>query len=169
MLAPQRAATATTRTRAFARLRGRPAFLARGDVLKSPVTGAIYRIERMLGKGGFGEVYLAARLGRSTTIPRAVCIKVSQHIDAWIREAYFGQLLDRTPRAIAVYDRFALTRADGLVLYYLAIEYARSRRPERVPRAHRQGVVRGGAPVARSRASSRCWGSSIAASSSTAT
>ncbi|HEX2463126.1 MAG TPA: protein kinase, partial [Thermoanaerobaculia bacterium] len=81
-------------------------------------------VERMLGKGGFGEVYLAARMGRSSTIPRAVCIKVSQHIDAWIREAYFGQLLDRTPRAIAVYDRFALTRADGLVLYYLAIEYA---------------------------------------------
>ena len=79
----------------------------------------------MLGKGGFGEVYLATRMGRSSTIPRAVCIKVSQHIDAWIREAYFGQLLDRAPRAIAVYDRFALTRADGLVLYYLAIEYAR--------------------------------------------
>ncbi len=121
----RRIATATTRTRAFARTSGRPAFLARGDVLKSPVTGAIYRIERMLGKGGFGEVYLAARTGRSSTVPRAVCIKVSQHIDAWIREAYFGQLLDRTPRAIAVYDRFALTRADGLVLYYLAIEYAR--------------------------------------------
>jgi serine/threonine-protein kinase len=118
-----RAATATTRTNA--RVRGRPAFLVRGDVLKSPVTGAVYRVGSMLGKGGFGEVYLAARMGRSSSVPREVCIKVSQHIDAWIREAYFGQLLAGARRAIAVYDRFALTRSDGLVLYYLAIEYAR--------------------------------------------
>jgi serine/threonine protein kinase len=93
-------------------------------VIKSPVSGVAYRVERMLGKGGFGEVYLASRLGRSTSVPREVCIKVSPHIDAWIREAYFGQLLDRAKRAISLYDRFVLTRADGLALYYLALEYA---------------------------------------------
>jgi serine/threonine-protein kinase len=111
-----------------ARVRDREPLLGRGDAVRSPVTGATYRVERQLGKGGFGEVYLATRLGRSrapSSIPRAVCVKVSPHIDAWIREAYFGQLLSRAPRAIEVYDRFALTRSDGLVLYYLALEYAR--------------------------------------------
>ena len=117
--------TATTQTRALARARDRSAFLVRGDVIRSPVTGASYRVERLIGRGGFGEVYLATRLGRSSTMPREVCIKVSRHIDAWIREAYFGQLLDRAPRAITLYDRFVLTRADGIVLYYLALEYAR--------------------------------------------
>ena len=119
-----RAATATTQTRQLARVRGRSAFLVRGDVIKSPVSGVVYRVERILGKGGFGEVYLASRLGRSTSVPREVCIKVSPHIDAWIREAYFGQLLDRASRAISLYDRFVLTRSDGLALYYLALEYA---------------------------------------------
>jgi serine/threonine protein kinase len=117
-----RAATATTQSRELTR--GRSAFLVRGDVVRSPVSSLTYRVERMLGKGGFGEVYLASRLGRSTSVPRDVCIKVSQHIDGWIREAYFGQLLDRAPRAITLYDRFVLTRADGLALYYLALEYA---------------------------------------------
>jgi serine/threonine-protein kinase len=41
-----------------------------------------------------------------------------------VREAYFGKLLERHPRAIGVYDMFPLMRADGRVLYYLALEYA---------------------------------------------
>ena len=84
-----------------------------------------YRIERLLGEGGFGQVYLARRLGRSTRVPAAVCIKVSERIDGWLREAYFGQLLDGHPRAIRVFDEFPLMRADGESLYCLALEYAR--------------------------------------------
>jgi serine/threonine-protein kinase len=49
---------------------------------------------------------------------------VSPRIDGWLREAYFGQLLDDHPRAIRVFDRFPLMRADGQVLYYLVLEYA---------------------------------------------
>jgi serine/threonine-protein kinase len=73
-------------------------------------------------------VYLAARLGRSPEVPEIVCIKVSVRIDGWLREAYFGQLLDGHPRAIRVYDTFPLLRAgvaDGRVLYCLVLEYAR--------------------------------------------
>jgi serine/threonine-protein kinase len=58
-------------------------------------------------------------------VPETVCIKVSASIDGWLREAYFGQLLDGHPRAIRVFDMFPLMRANGQVLYYLAIEYAR--------------------------------------------
>jgi serine/threonine-protein kinase len=95
------------------------------EVIISPETGLGYRIDRFLGEGGFGQVFLAWRIGRSAVVPDVVCIKVSSRIDGWLREAYFGQLLDAHPRAIRVFDTFPLIRADGRVLYCLALEYAR--------------------------------------------
>ena len=99
--------------------------LAAGDVVGSPETLLMYKIERLLGEGGFGQVYLARRLGRSAVVPEIVCIKASTRIDGWLREAYFGQLLDGHPRAIRVFDAFPLMRGDGRVLYCLTLEYAR--------------------------------------------
>jgi serine/threonine protein kinase len=94
------------------------------EVIASPETGLRYRIGRMLGRGGFGQVYLATRLHRSRTVPEVVGIKASDRVDGWVREAYFGQLLDGHPRAIRVYDAFPLVRPGGQVLYCLALEYA---------------------------------------------
>jgi eukaryotic-like serine/threonine-protein kinase len=68
---------------------------------------------------------LAKRLGRSRIVPEILCIKASTRIDGWLREAYFGQLLDDHPRAIRVFDTFPLSRPSGRVLYCLAIEHAR--------------------------------------------
>jgi serine/threonine protein kinase len=99
--------------------------LAPAQVITSPETRLQYRVDRLLGEGGFGQAYLASRLGRSQVVPAIVCIKVSARIDGWLREAYFGQLLDGHPRAIRVYDTFPLMRADGHVLYCLTLEYAR--------------------------------------------
>jgi len=99
--------------------------LAPAQVITSPETRLQYRIDRLLGEGGFGQAYLASRLGRSRVVPAIVCIKVSERIDGWLREAYFGQLLDDHPRAIRVYDTFPLMRSDGRVLYCLTLEYAR--------------------------------------------
>jgi serine/threonine-protein kinase len=94
------------------------------QVVQSPESGLRYSIERLLGEGGFGQAYLAKRLGRSTRVDETVCIKVSTHIDGWLREAYFGQLLEGHARAIRVFEAFPVLRPDG-VLYCLALEYAR--------------------------------------------
>lgn len=127
--------------------------LAPSQLLTSPETRLTYRIERLLGEGGFGQVYLARRLGRSAAVAGTLCIKVSPRIDGWLREAYFGQVLERHPRAIRVYDVFPWMPLDGEALYCLALEYARHgdlraflRRagkgwPERVVRREIAGIL----------------------------
>ncbi|HUL72786.1 MAG TPA: protein kinase [Vicinamibacterales bacterium] len=124
---PPIAPNATTRTAGSVtrRLAGSPPLLRPADVIASPHTRLEYRVERLLGTGGFGQVFLARRLGRSAVVPNVLCVKVSPHIDGWLREAYFGQLLDDHPRAIRVYEAFPLMRPGQSVLYCLAIEYAR--------------------------------------------
>lgn len=85
-------------------------------------SGRTYQLDQLIGKGGFGEIYLATPTPRGTLPPR-VCVKISYWITGWLREAYFAQLLDRQPRALRVYDRFVeadLTRSR----YCLVMEYA---------------------------------------------
>jgi serine/threonine-protein kinase len=119
-----RALSAAT-TRPVTRKGGAAALrLASGQTVESPETGLRYRIGRLIGEGGFGQVYLANRVGASSVVPEVVCIKVSQRIDGWLREAYFGQLLDGHPRAIRVYDIFPLMVPGGSLLYCLVLEYA---------------------------------------------
>ncbi|HSD65439.1 MAG TPA: protein kinase [Vicinamibacteria bacterium] len=116
---------ATTRTRRAGSGPSRGGLqLSPGQVVASPHTRLEYRALRLLGAGGFGQVYLARRLGRSPAVPATVCIKVSARIDAWVREAYFGQLLGDHPRAIRVFDVFPILSPDGRPLYCLALEYA---------------------------------------------
>ena len=115
-----------TRTDTSARVRVTAAsqLLRPGQTIESPETGFKYAVERLLGEGGFGQVYLARRLGRSRDVPEILCIKISTRIDGWLREAYFGQLLDEHPRAIRIFDTFPML-AEGRVRYCLALEYAR--------------------------------------------
>ncbi|MGE0862328.1 MAG: protein kinase [Vicinamibacterales bacterium] len=143
---------ATTRTVTEPRAARGHRLLGHGDDLASTATAMRYLVERFLGEGGFGQVYLARRLGRSATVPASLCIKVSARMDGWVREAYFGQLLDDNPRAIRVYDAFPVVH-DGRILYCLAMEFARhgdlsaylhrtgKQWPERVARREIAGIL----------------------------
>lgn len=112
-------------TRPFSRIKptGDPGrlLLLPGQVVKSTESGVSYHVEYMLGAGGFGQAFRARRDDGS----QLVCVKASVHIDGWVRETYFGQLLDGHPRAIRVLDSFPVVLANGSMLYCLALEYAR--------------------------------------------
>ena len=102
----------------------RSRLLDEGQHVRSPETGITYRVGQMLGQGGFGQVYMARPLRTPDGMPGEVCIKVSPHLDAWVREAYFGGLLKGHPRAIQVFDRFPLIGASEPALYCLVLECA---------------------------------------------
>src|SRR6267143_454616 len=88
----------------------------------SSESGRTYQLHQLVGKGGFGEVYLATP-NRRDGLPAQICVKITDRLTPWLRESYFAELLDREPRALRVLDRFVI--ADGArTRYCLAMEYA---------------------------------------------
>src|SRR5262245_14723336 len=90
--------------------------------LYSTETGRTYHLEQLIGKGGFGEVFLATPTPLGSVPPR-VCVKISYRLGNWLREAYFAELLSKQRRALTVFDRFVQIEAT-VTRYCLVMEYA---------------------------------------------
>ena len=88
----------------------------------SAESGRTYHLDRCIGKGGFGEVYLATASPQDG-LPAQVCVKITERLGGWLREAYFADLLFREPRALRIYDRFVEVEG-GHMRYCIALEYA---------------------------------------------
>jgi serine/threonine-protein kinase len=117
-------------TRPLTRLKTRstraaPVTASPGPVLPtlySSETGRSYRLDRLIGKGGFGEIYLATQSSAGSS-PSQVCVKISYRLTGWLREAYFAELLARQARALRIYDRFVYVEPTS-TRYCLVMEYA---------------------------------------------
>ena len=117
--------TATTRT-----LTARPIRPARDPALRL-ASGCIvssgsrrYHVGDLIGAGGFGAVYRITKTTGGSRIAGKCVLKVTVQVEAWHREAYFGDMLRDTPGVVRVHESFAWMPpgAGGTLLYCLVSE-----------------------------------------------
>lgn len=155
-----RGAIVATHPRTSTRQRGRYTVYRRGPsaapsggtlpAIHSSESDRTYRLHRRIGKGGFGEVFLATPSPRGG-LPAQVCVKITERLTAWLREAYFAELLHQETRALRVLDRFVVVEG-AHTRYCLALEYAehgdlgawlarKGPQPERLVRRELAGIL----------------------------
>ncbi len=75
--------------------------------------GMVYQLERVIGQGGFGTAYAGHRVSKSGRRARAVCIKICRSRKDWHGEAFFGELLNASPRVVSLLDAFVDIAGSG--------------------------------------------------------
>ncbi|MCG8417416.1 MAG: protein kinase [Proteobacteria bacterium] len=96
-------------------------------IVTSPVTGLRYKIDNVLGEGGFGRAYHAYELNRRGRPIEEVCLKTTTNQASWHRESYFGELFRHSRRVIQLYDSFPLLTGPpgrSTIMYCLVLELA---------------------------------------------
>jgi serine/threonine protein kinase len=77
-----------------------------GLPLVSFETGDEYLIEALIGKGGFGSVYRGRWVHEGKPMGPPVCIKTTNDVSSWHREAYFGEILRGHAGAVQLHASF---------------------------------------------------------------
>lgn len=95
------------------------------NTLPGQVLDNKYRIERLLGRGGMGAVYLAQHLGTRRMVALKVIVPnkaaTTEYLDRFRREAEAAGML-RHPNVVDVTD-FGVTDVGGSSIAYLVMEY----------------------------------------------
>lgn len=97
-----------------------------GTVIRNLNGWQRYRLGPLLGKGGFGEVYSATGLRNPRDEYGPICIKITDEIEAWHRESYYGELFRRNDRVVQIYESFPIV-SPRRVRYALVLELATGR------------------------------------------
>jgi serine/threonine protein kinase len=96
--------------------------LAPGAIVLSANSNRQYHVGDLIGAGGFGAVYRITKMTGGSHIAGKCVLKVTVQVEAWHREAYFGDMLRDTPGVVRVHESFAWMSPSGRLLYCLVSE-----------------------------------------------
>lgn len=89
-----------------------PRTLTVKSVIKNTLTNDTYQLVRKLGEGGFGTAF-KAEIVNEDGLGNPVCIKITADPTSWHGEAFLGNFLRGSTRAVQILDSFPFTFVTG--------------------------------------------------------